>query len=302
MNRQTAGLAWGFLGVAAFSLTLPMTRIAVAEIAPLQVAVWRAIFAALAACLIVAVTRTRRPRGIEFGYLALCAAGTVFGFPVFTTLAMKTGSAAHGAVVVGLLPLATAVVGAAVNRERPGTVFWASCLFGTAATLAFVFLRSGGGFASSDLYLLLAVASASVGYAFGGKAAQSLGGWQVSCWALILTVPVLLPLGLAVGPIPAGTAHGPLAAFAYLALVSQLSGFFAWYRGLAMGGIARVSQLQLLQLFLTILAARFLLGEEAGWMTVAFGAVVVMSVWTGARAKADALPALPGRPKRSRAY
>lgn len=285
MRRETAGLVWGFLGVAAFSLTLPMTRIAVQSLDPLQVAIWRALVAALVAVVIVVLTRARRPQGIEFGYLALCASGTVFGFPVFTTLAMKTGSAAHGAVVVGLLPLATAVVGVTVNRERPGPVFWLSSLFGTAVTVAFVLRQSGGGFGPSDLYLLCAVASAAVGYAFGAKAAQSLGGWQVSCWALILALPIILMLSLTVPPIPLAAPPKVLMAFAYIALVSQLSGFFAWYRGLATGGIARVSQLQLLQLFLTVFAAWLLLGEHVGGATFGFGAFVVLSVWSGTGAR-----------------
>lgn len=285
MSRETAGLIWGFVGIVAFSLTLPMTQIAVRCLDPLQVAIWRALVAAAVATLIVIVTRARAPRGVEFGYLALCAAGTVFGFPVFITLAMKTGSAAHGAVVVGLLPLATAVVGVAVNRERPGPMFWMSSLFGTMVTLAFVLSQSGSGFSLSDLYLLLAVASAAVGYAFGGRAAQTLGGWQVSCWALILSLPIILPLGFSVTPIPLATPHDVLFAFAYIALVSQLSGFFAWYRGLAMGGIARVSQLQLLQLFFTVFAARFILGEQIGRATFGFGGLVVLSVWIGTRAR-----------------
>ncbi len=289
MSRETAGLIWGFVGVAAFSLTLPMTRIAVEVLDPLQIAIWRAIVAAAAAFLILVAKRARRPRSLEIVYVMFAAAGTVFGFPVFTTLAMKSGSAAHGAVVVGLLPLATAAVGILVNGERPGPVFWLASLFGTAVTLAFILNQSDGRFSVSDLYLLAAVGSAAVGYAFGGKAAKTMGGWQVSCWALIVSLPVIVPLGFAVSPPPMSAPTDILLAFAYLALVSQLSGFFAWYRGLAMGGIARVSQLQLLQLFLTILGARILLGEEIGSGTFAFGALVAASVWIGTRFKSGGL-------------
>lgn len=296
MSRMTAGLVWGFVGVVAFSLTLPMTRIALRSLDPFQIAIWRAALAACVASAIVIVTRTRRPRGAEFGYLVLCAAGTVFGFPVFANLAMTTGSAAHGAVVVGLLPLATAVVAVAVNRERPGAIFWLSSLLGTAITIAYVLLQSGGNFVLSDLYLLAAVVSAAVGYAFGGKAAQTMGGWQVSCWALIVALPVILPLCMSVQPVPLDAPGDVLLAFAYLGLVSQLSAFFAWYRGLAMGGIARVSQLQLLQLFLTIFAARILLGEQIGWATFVFGALVAVSVWIGTRAKSGSLPARQWQP------
>ena len=283
--NRTAGLVWGFVGVVAFSLTLPMTRIAVTELDPIQVALWRALVAAVLAGLVLLAFRARRPDRSEVRDLAICAAGTVFGFPIFTTLAMQTGSAAHGAVVVGLLPLATAIVGVKINAERPNLRFWLASLFGTGVTLAFVLRQSGGGFSLSDIYLLLAVASAAVGYAFGGKAAQTLGGWQVSCWALVLSLPMILPLALQVEPIALDAPPLVLGAFAYLAVISQLAGFFAWYRGMALAGIALVSQLQLLQLFLTILAAWALVGENIGPDLGFFGGLVAWSVWFGSRSR-----------------
>lgn len=262
-----------------------MTRIAVASLDPVQVAIWRALLAAAAGGALLLLTRARMPRRAELVPLCLCAAGTVFGFPLFTTLAMQTGSAAHGAVVVGLLPLGTAIVAVLVNAERPGPGFWIAGVFGTTVTLAFALQQSDGRLAPSDIFLGFAVLSAAVGYAFGGKAAKSLGGWQVSCWALVVSLPLLLPLALVCGPIPHSTPSTALGAFAYLALVSQLAGFFAWYRGMALAGVAAVSQVQLLQLFLTVLAAAVLLGEPVDAHLLGFGALVVLSVWGGTWAR-----------------
>lgn len=288
-----AGLAFAFLGVAAFSLTLPMTTLAVGALEPLQVAVWRAIWAAGVAVLIVGWdrlrdggTRFRRPRGRQWGRLMVCALGVVFGFPLFTTLGMTTVSASHGAVVVGLLPLATAVAGVLVSDERPPAAFWIVAVTGTALTVAFVLRQSGGAAAAigmGHLYLLAAVACAGIGYAVGGQLAKALGGWRVACWSLVAALPALVVLSVLVPPVPFSTAAGPLAAFAYLALVSQLLGFFAWYRGMALAGVTRASQVQLLQLFMTVGVAIVLLGEPFDPEVIAFGAAVVLCVAVGSR-------------------
>ena len=258
-----------------------MSRLALEGLSAAQIAVWRAIVAALVAGAVLIALRPARPRGRQWLLLAACAFGVVFGFPVFTTLAMQTVSASHGAVVVGLLALGTAVVGSAIGGERPPLLFWIAALAGTGLTVLFVLRQAGGesaGLAIGHLYLAAAVATASVGYAFGGLLARAVPGWSVACWSLVVSLPLLAVAALFVPP-PTLAAGAPvLGAFLYLALVSQLGGFFFWYRGLALAGIARASQVQLLQLFLTLLAAFALFGEPFDAEAVLFGALVVATV------------------------
>lgn len=279
----TRGLLYGFLGVAAFSLTLPMTSIAVPEFGAAQVIIWRGLMATFAAITILLALRPQRPVGVEWRHLALCAFGTVFGFPFFTTLAMQTVSASHGAVVIGLLPLATAIAGVLVSNERPSKGFWLASLLGTALTLTFVWRQAEGGLAIGHVYMLLAVVTAGLGYAYGGRLARRLRGWVVACWSLVISLPVLL-VAVSLNPsFPFDAAPQGLGALFYLALISQLGGFFAWYRGMALAGIARVSQVQLLQLFMTFGFAVLLLGEPWDAETIAFGAAVVATVWITTR-------------------
>lgn len=181
------GLAFAFLGVAAFSLTLPMTRLAITALDPAQVALWRAIVAAAIAVAVLAIFKAPIPAGRQWAYIIACAAGTVFGFPLFTTLGMQSVSASHGAVVVGLLPLATAVCGVAIGDERPSFVFWIAALAGTGLIFAFVRRQTEGGLEIGHVWLFLAVVAAAIGYAFGGLAARTLNGWSVACWALVVS-------------------------------------------------------------------------------------------------------------------
>ena len=279
------GLVLVFAGVVAFSLTLPMTRLAVAELGAAQLALWRAVVAAAAAVVVLALLRPARPRGRQWALLAGCAVGTVFGFPMFTTLGMQTVSATHGAVVVGLLPLATAVCGVALGGERPSTTFWVAALAGTALTLGFVLRQAEGGIAIGHVWLLAAVLTAAIGYAYGALAARALAGWSVACWTLVVSLPVLVALVPVVPPPSLAASPATLGAFLYLALVSQLGGFFAFYRGLALAGIARGSQVQLLQLFLTVGFAIAFFGERAEGETLLFGALVVVAVAVGTRSR-----------------
>ncbi len=281
---EARGLAWGFLGVALFSLTLPATRAAVAHLDPVFVALGRALLAAACAALVLAIARPRRPTPAEWKLLALSAAGVVFGFPLFTTWAMRAVPASHGAVVLAVLPLATAAAGAVVARERPSAGFWAVGIAGSLAVVAFALREGGGTLAPADLALLAAVASAALGYALGARAAASLGGWQAISWSLVLCIPILAPAVLA--NLPAHPREVPASAwtgFLYVALVSQYVGFFAWYRGLALGGIARVGQMQLLQPFLTLAASALLVAEPLRADVAAFALVVVALVALGRR-------------------
>ncbi|MDX1709709.1 MAG: DMT family transporter [Rhodovibrionaceae bacterium] len=284
-RSEAAGLVLGFLGVACFSLTLPATIMALESFEPWLVAIGRATLAGIVAGGILLIARVPRPSRRDMATLVLAALGVVFGFPLFTSWAMQHVPAAHGGVVLGVLPLATAVAGALFGGERPSLGFWAAAVLGSAAVVAFSVMQGGGRVQPADLALVAAVISAAVGYALGGSLARRLGGWQTICWALVISMPALLPLTawrLAVNPPQAPTAIA-LAGFLYVALGSQLFGFFAWYKGLGLGGVARVSQMQLLQPFLTILAGVLLLGEAFDAVTLIFAALVSGVVGVGRR-------------------
>ncbi len=257
---------------------MPLTRIAVGGLSPLFIGSGRAVVAAVLAGVALAVTRQAFPSGAQWVRLAVVAAGVVVGFPVLTSYALTVTPASHGAVVVGLLPAATAVMAVLRTGERPARAFWLFSLAGAIAAVVFA-LVEGGGFGEihgADLLLFGAVVAAAVGYAEGGLLAREIGSWQTVSWALVLSAPLMLTLaGVAVADqAPAATAV-EWACFAYLSVVSMYLGFFAWYRGLAIGPMARVSQVQLVQPVMSICWAALLLGERIGWLTFAGGLVVI---------------------------
>jgi len=278
MPSPRSGLLWGLLGVVAFSFTVPFTRVAVDALSPLFIGSGRAVVAALLAAIALAATRQRRPTGAQWGRLVIIAAGVVVGFPFFTSYALASVPASHGAVVIALLPAATAVMAVIRGRERPPISFWVLAGLGAVAALAFASIQ-GGGFGRlelADLLLFGAVIAAAVGYAEGALLARELGAWQTVSWALIVAAPVMLGLLLvSIANEPPSADPIEWAAFGYLAVVSMYLGFFAWYRGLAIGPIARVSQVQLVQPVLSILWAAALLGEPLTVATVLGGVAVI---------------------------
>jgi drug/metabolite transporter (DMT)-like permease len=281
-SARTTGFALGLLAVAAFSITLPATRVAVAELDPVFVGLGRALVAAVLAGAALALTRPRLPTRGELRRLAVASLGVVFGFPLFSALAMRSVPASHGAILIGLLPLATAAAAAGLVRERPSRGFWIVALAGSALVVAFGLIRGGGSLHVGDAYLLAAVAAGGVGYAEGARLSITMGGWQVISWVLVISAPFLLvPVGWSVAQHGLAASWPAWLAFAYVSLVSQYLAFFAWYRGLALGGIARVGQLQLLQPFLTLVFAALFVGEHLDWMTVAFAVAVVACVAAG---------------------
>ncbi|MEE2047159.1 DMT family transporter [Nocardiopsis tropica] len=285
-----AGLLWGLLGVTAFSLTVPFTRVAVegGGMSPLFTGSGRAVVAALLAAAALAFTGQSLPRGSQWGRLAVVAGGVVVGFPVLTSFALTSASAGHSAVVIALLPAATAVTAALRGRERPPARFWTTAAVGAVAAVVFASLQDGGpgGPYLSDLLLFGAVASAAVGYAEGGLLARELGAWQTVSWALVLSFPLMAVLtGVAVADRPPSGSPAEWAAFAYLAVVSMFLGFFAWYRGLAIGPMAQVSQVQLVQPVMTIGWAALILHEQLTWPTVLGGVAVVACAATAVRAR-----------------
>jgi drug/metabolite transporter (DMT)-like permease len=284
------GLWLGLLGITIFALTLPMTRLAVGTPdAPLMsgmfIAFGRAVVAGVLSGLFLWATRAPFPPRADWRSLGLVAMGVVFGFPLLTSIAMRHVEAVHASVMVGVLPLATAVVGAALNRQRPSLGFWLCAIAGTGLVVTFAVLRSGHGGLTlqlADVLLLLAMACAAVGYGHGGKLSQHMRAEHVICWALLVSLPINLPLALWQWP------DHPLPttawmAFGYVSVFSMWLGFFAWYKGLALGGTVRVSQVQLLQPFLGMLFAVPLLGERLDALTVGFGVAVIATVFVSRR-------------------
>jgi drug/metabolite transporter (DMT)-like permease len=273
------GFLLGGLGVLSFSMTLPATRAAVADLDGTVVGLGRALIAAALAALTLIWRRQPWPARHHLPGLALAAAGVVIGFPLLSAWAVERVEAAHAAVLTGLLPLGTALGAVLLAGERPSRAFWGVSLLGLAAVIGFAASMGGGLPQLADLLLLGAVAAAGLGYAAGGRLARELGGWQVICWALMISAPfIAVPVGLKVATQGLHASPQAWLGFLYVGVVSMFLGFFAWYRGLAQGGIAAVGQLQLLQPFFGLALAATLLREEVSLLmlvvTVAVAACV----------------------------
>jgi len=280
-SRERLGLLLGLLGVLAFSLTLPMTRLAVGELDAWFVAFGRMALAGLASAVWLWLARAPRPDRDDLPWLAGCVVGVVVGFPLCSSLAMRTLPASHGAVINGLLPFATALLAALWLGERHRARFWTCAAIGSAIVVAFA-LRHGIAVGHGHLWMLAAVLIGAIGYVAGGRLSRTMGGVNTILWSLVLALPLTLPvaawLALATPLQAGGAAWG---AFAYITLISQIAGFFAWYNGLALGGIARVGQVQLMQAFFTIAAAAWLFGEQVEPLTWLAAAAVVGTIAVG---------------------
>jgi drug/metabolite transporter (DMT)-like permease len=284
MKNETKGMLFGILGVSAFGLTLPATRILVPYLDPVFIGLGRAVVATLFAALFLFFSRQKIPNRKQMYQLFIIAAGIVVGFPILSSWAMQYVPASHGGVVLGILPLATALVGVYVGDERPSALFWLVSVIGSCFVILYALNQGSGEIQVADIALLGAIFSAAIGYAVGAKLSRELGGWQVICWALVVAFPFIIIPAIRYAPESlTGVSVVEYSSFIYLALVSQLLAFFVWYKGLAMGGIARVSQAQLLQPFITLLASSFFLGEIIDATTMIFVFLVVGSVWLGKR-------------------
>nr|WP_237706353.1 DMT family transporter [Methylibium petroleiphilum] len=287
---EVRGLWLGLLGVVIFAITTPMTRLAVGDVGdpqltPLFVTAGRAAVAGLLSALWLWVARAPRPQRHQLREFAITASGVVIGFPLFLALALREVAAIHAAVITGVLPLGTAVVAVLVLRQRPSRGFWICALAGCGLVLGYAALQGGGRLSLADGLLLIAVASGSVGYVYGARLSTAMRPEQVICWVLVGALPLTLPLTLwAAASVDFGAVRGGAwLGFGYVALFSMWLGFFAWYRGLALGGTVRVSQVQLLQPFVSMLAAVPLLGERLDSLTLAFALAVIATVFIGKR-------------------
>ena len=283
-------MALGALGILGFSFSLPATRLAVHDLDPWLIAVGRATVAAVLAAIYLRATRAPRPTVAQVRSLAIVALGVVVGFPLFTSLALEAQTASHGAVVIAFLPAATAVAAVARAGERPSRRFWLASGAGLVAVLVFIAASEGDALSSGpqtgDLYLLVATALCAVGYAEGGALSRTLGAPATICWALVLSAPVCATVA-AVAAATTGLHAGTTAwlGFAYVSIISMFLGFFAWYAGLARGGVARVGQVQLAQPVLTLVWSALVLGESIGAFTAVTALVVLASVAATQRAR-----------------
>jgi len=286
-SREKLGVALGLAGMALFAGTLPATRLAVASIDPLFLTSARAAIAGVAGVLVLAAMRRRRPPRALWGQIALAGLCTIVGFPVLMALAMVSVPAAHGGVVLGILPLATAAAYAIIGHERPSLGFWVASIAGAGIVVVFVLHDNDAGrFPAGDLFLLGTVIAGAFGYTLSGRLSEVLPGWEVISWQVALFLPAsvlatvaLWPEGLADVPAPAW------AGLAYVSLVSQFLAFFVFNAGLALGGIAHVGQVMLLQPFAIVALAAPVNGEPIRASILAYAAAVVVTVLIAQRMK-----------------
>ena len=280
-RRENLGMALGLIGVIIFAATLPMTRLGVPSLGPLFLASARAAIAGLIAIAYLAI-RARPVPWALLARLALAALCLVAGFPGLTSLAMQTLPAAHAGVVNGLLPLATVVAAVILGGERPSPAFWACAVLGAALVGGFALHHGGAALQTGDALVLLAVVIAALGYAVAGQLSREIAPGDVISWMVVLGLPISIPLAWAARPLdPAAVPPAAWASLAYLGVMSMYLGFFAWNAGMALGGVARVSQAQLAQSFITLGISALLLGERIDAETILCAALVVALVFVG---------------------
>jgi drug/metabolite transporter (DMT)-like permease len=286
LSRQTLGMGLGFIGIAIFGGTLPATRLAVEGLDPFFITAGRAAASGLLSAALLLMLRRRWPSMRQIRTMLICIVTIVFGFPGLMALAMLTVPAAHGGVVLGILPLTTAAAASVILGERPSLRFWLLAGLGTTVVVAFALRDSGGEIAIGDVYLFLAAISTSIGYVFSADLSHEMPGWEVISWILVLALPLTLPLAIWLWPTnPGAVPTAAWVAFAYVSVFSMFVGFFAWNAGLVMGGVARVSQVQLLQTFVTLGLSAVINGEHVGPSTIAVAALVVAIVAAGRNAR-----------------
>ncbi len=291
LSREHLGLLLGLIGVVIFGGTLPATRIAVSAIDPLAMTALRTAIAGLCSLALLMVLRRPLPPRRLWLQLAIATLCVSILFPFLMALAMQTVDASHGGVVLGVLPIATALVAVAITHERPKPLFWIASVAGAALVIAFAMRQGGGTLSAGDLLLFASIAASATGYAFSGRLTAEMPGWEVISWALVMALPISIPVAALTMPADlAQIALKPWLALLYVALFSQWIGFFAWNAGMAMGGIARVSQVQLLQPFITFALAAFFNDEAITLQILLFAAAVVATVAISTRTRAQKIP------------
>jgi drug/metabolite transporter (DMT)-like permease len=294
--REAAPLALGALGVACFSMTFPATTAAETSFSPLTVGVGRSVIAAVLALVLLAVRRQPLlPPRAALPRMLVVAATVGVGFGLLSALALHQVSSVHGAVLTGLIPAATAGMAVLRAGERPRPAYWAALGLGLAVVIGFAVIQGGGSLHQADLLLIVAVVIGGLGYAEGGALAREYGGWRVICWAVILALPVTVPVtaaALAVSP-PRHLTGGAVLGLGYVGVVSMCLGFFVWYHAMAVGGVARIGRIQLAQPALTLLWSALLLGEHVSWLSAGAAAAVIAATAIGRNARVDQVAPAP---------
>src|SRR3954451_158847 len=291
-SRERLGLLLGFVGMVIFGGTLPATGIAGSAIDPIALSSLRTVIAGLCSLALLIVLRRKLPPRALWPQLVVTMLCVAFLFPLLMSMGMQTVDASHGGVGLGVLPIATALVAVAITHERPRPLFWIASLAGAALVIAFALRQGGGALSSGDVLLFAAVAVSAIGYAFSGRLTASMPGWEVISWVLVIALPLSLPASLLSMPQDlTQIALKPWLGLLYVALFSQWIGFFAWNAGMAIGGIARVSQVQLLQPFFTFALAALFAGETITWQILLFASAVVATVAISTRTRRQPAPA-----------
>lgn len=276
-DQAVSGWINGFIGVLLFSGSMPATKLAVMEMDPIFVTIARALIAGILALSVLLIYKEKRPAKNQIFSLVLVAVGCVIGFPLLSSLALQYLTSAHSIVFLGMLPLATAIFGVFRGGERPHPVFWLFSVIGSLLVIGYAFSQGISASPIGDILMLLAVILCGLGYAEGAKLSKTLGGWQVISWALVLSLPVMLPLLIIYFPADLETvSFKGWFGLGYIALFSMFIGFIFWYKGLAQGGITSVGQLQLLQPFFGLALAAFLLHEQVsiGMLGITIGVIL----------------------------
>jgi drug/metabolite transporter (DMT)-like permease len=284
LSPRAQGIVLGATGVLVFSLSFPATKWALDGFSAWFVAFGRAALAAVLGGIALRLRRAPRPTAPQVLRLGVVAGGVVVGFPLLSSIALETTGSAHGAIVIALLPAATAVAAVLRAGERPSPLFWLAAGAGVAVVTAFAVDESSGTISGGDLYLLGAVVACGIGYAEGGALSRELGAVETICWALLLSLPLTAVVAALTLPATAPSEQA-VAGLLYVGIGSMFLGFFAWYAGLARGGVARVGQLQLFQPLLTVAWSALLLGERIGWRILVCGLGVIASVAVSQRAR-----------------
>lgn len=286
LSIETRGMLIGFVGISIFSLTLPFTQMAVNEMSPFFVAFARASIAGICALILLIFTKSKFPNKIQIRRLIIIVIGVIYGFPIFTSIAMKTLPSSHSGIVLGILPLAMSLFAAIKYKEKPSSSFWMISIFGTFIVISYTFIDNNGSLMIEDLWLLFAILFAAIGYSEGGTLAKEMGSIGVISWALVISLPINLFASYLFYEINyASISFQAIISLTYVGLFSMFIGFFFWYKGIAIGGISRVGQVQLIQPFLTIVGAYFLTNEKITTLNILFAFMVLIVIIIGRKTK-----------------
>ena len=288
LSNESKGMLIGVIGITMFSLTLPFTQMAVKELSPFFVAFSRATIAGFCALILMILGKYKLPTKNQIKRLIIIAIGIVYGFPIFTSMAMTTLPSSHSGIVLGILPLTMSVLAAIRYKEKASLAYWITSIIGASLVISYAFIDNNGFLIKEDLWLLFAILFVSIGYSEGGNLSKEMGSIAVVSWALVLTLPFnIIATYFFYETSFSSVSLQALISLSYVGLFSMYIGFFFWYKGIAIGGISRVGQVQLIQPFLTIVAAFFLTNEKITFLNILFAIMVLVVIIVGKKTKIE---------------